>query len=175
MLSKLLYDFSPSLWHWLKYRQYLHTSVGEREIKFIGIIIPKNALVIDVGVHLGFYSRHFARFPSQDLAFEANPASAQAAARLLPVKIENIAFSDVNGTVALRVPLEGAKGGEAALGTLAPTNELAGAAFKSIPVTTRRLDDMILPTVGLIKIDVEGMRKRFFVARGELSSVIIHV
>jgi hypothetical protein len=34
---------------------------------------------------------------------------------------------------------------------------------------------MILPTVGLIKIDVEGMRKRFFVARGELSSVIIHV
>jgi hypothetical protein len=75
----------------------------------------------------------------------------------------------------LRVPLEGAKGGEAALGTLAPTNELAGAAFKSIPVTTRRLDDMILPTVGLIKIDVEGMRKRFFVARGELSSVIIHV
>ena len=56
----------------------------------------------------------------------------------------------------MRVPLEGAKGGEAALGTLAPTNELAGAAFKSIPVTTRRLDDMILPTVGLIKIDVEG-------------------
>jgi FkbM family methyltransferase len=158
MLSKLLYDFSPGLWHWLKYQQYLHTSVGEREIRFIGTIIPKNTLVIDVGVHLGFYSRHFARFTSQVLAFEANPASAQAATRLLPVKvkIESIALSDVNGTVALRVPLEGAKGGEAALGTLAPTNELAGAAFKSIPVTTRRLDDMILPTVGLIKIDVEG-------------------
>jgi hypothetical protein len=83
MLSKLLYDFSPSLWHWLKYRQYLHTSVGEREIRFIGTIIPNNTLVIDVGVHLGF-----ARFASQVLAFEANPASAQAATRLLPVKVK---------------------------------------------------------------------------------------
>jgi FkbM family methyltransferase len=159
MLSRLLYDFLPRLWHWLKYQQYLHTSVGEREIRFIGTIIPKDKLTIDVGVHLGFYSRHFARFAPEVLAFEANPASTQAATRLLPakVKIENVALSDANGTVALRVPLEGAKkGGEAALGTLAPTNELAGAAFKSIPVTTRRLDDMILPTVGLIKIDVEG-------------------
>jgi FkbM family methyltransferase len=158
MLSKLLHHFYPTFWHWLKYQQYLRTDVGEREIRYIGKIIPANTLVIDVGVHLGFYSRHFARFASEVLAFEANPGSAREVSLLLPakVKVENVALSDTNETVVLRVPLEGAGGAEAALGTLAPSNELAGVAYNSIPVTTRRLDDMALPKVGLIKIDVEG-------------------
>jgi FkbM family methyltransferase len=171
MMSRLLHAFFPTLWHWLKYQQYLRTDVGEREIRYIGKLIPDNALVIDVGVHLGFYSRHFARFASEVLAFEANPASAREASRLLPakVKVENVALSDTNETVVLRVPLEGAGGAEAALGTLAPSNELAGAAYKSIPVTTRRLDSMALPTVGLIKIDVEGHEEA--VLRGALGII----
>jgi FkbM family methyltransferase len=158
MLSRFLYDFFPSLWHWLKYQQYLRTNAGEREIRFVGNLIPKGAMVIDVGVHLGFYSRHFARFAPQVLAFEANPESAKAAARMLPakVRVENVALSDADSTVILRVPLEGDGGAEAALGTLAPSNRLAGAAFKSIPVPSQRLDGMTLPKVGLIKIDVEG-------------------
>jgi FkbM family methyltransferase len=158
MLSKLLHDLFPALWHWLKYQQYLRTSAGEREIRYIGNLIPPDTLIIDVGVHLGFYSRHFARFAPQVLGFEANPASALSLRGMLPakVRIENVALSDADETVVLRVPLEGAGGGEAALGTLAPSNELAGAAFRSVEVRSRRLDQMKLPKVGLIKIDVEG-------------------
>jgi hypothetical protein len=112
MLSRFLYDFFPSLWHWLKYQQYLRTNAGEREIRFVGNLIPKGALVIDVGVHLGFYSRHFARLAPQVLAFEANPESAKAAARMLPakVRVENVALSDADSTVILRGPLEGGGG-----------------------------------------------------------------
>jgi FkbM family methyltransferase len=158
LVSRFLHDFSPGVWHWLKYQQYLHTSAGEREIKYIGQLIPPDKLVIDVGVHLGFYSRHFARFAAQVLSFEANPASAKETARMLPanVTIENVALSDENTTVQLRVPIEGASGGEAALGTLAPSNNLSGAAFRSVPITARRLDGMGLPPIGLVKIDVEG-------------------
>jgi FkbM family methyltransferase len=158
MLSKLLRDISPSFWHWLKYQQYLRTNTGEREIRYIGSIIPDGTLAIDVGVHLGFYSRHFARFAPQVLSFEANPESAKMASRMLPakVKVENVALSNTDSTVVLRVPLEGGGGGEAALGTLAPSNTLAGVTFKSVEVTARRLDGMTLPKVGLIKIDVEG-------------------
>jgi FkbM family methyltransferase len=158
MLSQFLHDFSPSFWHWLKYQQYLHTRAGEPEIRFISKMIPRDTLVIDVGVHLGFYSRHFARSAAKVLSFEANPASARDAARMLPanVRIENIALSDEDATVQLRVPVEGGGGGEAALGTLAPSNSLSGAAFQSVLVTARRLDGMTLPRVGLIKVDVEG-------------------
>jgi FkbM family methyltransferase len=168
MLSRALRHFAPAVWHWLKYQQYLRTAAGEREIKYIRRIIPRNSLVIDVGVHLGFYSRHFARFAQQVLAFEANPGSANEARRMLPanVKVENLALSDADATVELRVPLEGARGAEAALGTVAPTNNLAGAAFRSVPVIARRLDSMTLPKVGLIKIDVEGHEEA--VLRGSL-------
>jgi len=158
LLSRFLHKFSPAFWHWLKYQQYLHTDAGEPEIRYIRNLIPPDKLVIDVGVHLGFYSRHFARFAAQVLSFEANPASAKEAARMLPanVRIENVALSDENSTVQLRVPIAGAGGGEAALGTLAPSNNLSGTAFRSVPVTARRLDGMTLPPVGLVKIDVEG-------------------
>jgi FkbM family methyltransferase len=158
MLSQFLHDRSPSLWHWLKYQQYLHTRAGEREIRYIGNLIPQDRLAIDVGVHLGFYSRHFSRFVKQVLSFEANPSSAKDAARMLPanVRVENVALSDADATVQLRVPVAGAGGAEAALGTLAPSNNLFGASFRSVPVVARRLDGMALPAVGLIKIDVEG-------------------
>jgi len=158
MLSRLVRGFSPGFWHWLKYQQYLHTGAGEREIRYIREVIPPDTLVIDVGVHLGFYSRHFARFAMQVLSFEANPVSARDVTRMLPanVKVENVALSDENAMLQLRVPIEGAGGGEAALGTLAPSNSLSGAAFRSVDVTARRLDSMDLPRVGLIKIDVEG-------------------
>src|SRR6516165_4630630 len=115
MLSKALRQFFPNLWHWLKYQQYLRTSAGEHEIRYIRKIIPRDSLVIDVGVHLGFYSRHFARFAPRVLAIEANPGSAKEARRMLPanVEVENLALSDADAMVELRVPLGGARGAEA--------------------------------------------------------------
>jgi hypothetical protein len=37
--------FFPSLWHWLKYQQYLRTNAGEREIRFVGNLIPRRRSV----------------------------------------------------------------------------------------------------------------------------------
>ena len=86
---------------------------------------------MDIGVHLGFYSRHFAKYANSVIGFETNPDSAIFAKRSLAglATIEWVALSSEAGTGRLRVPLEGANGGEAALGTLSHTNRLGGLHF----------------------------------------------
>lgn len=154
----LLKDRTPHFWHFAKYQQYKLTSLGEPEIHAIHRLASKNKIALDVGVHLGFYSRHLAAYCSQVIGFEPNPASAALASKSLPrnVRIENVALSDTNGTAILRIPRMGAKGAEEALGTLEKANTLAGGEFDEVEVKTARLDDYKLPPVGIIKIDVEG-------------------
>lgn len=154
----LLKDRAPHFWHFAKYQQYKLTSVGEPEIHAIHRLASKNKIALDIGVHLGFYSRHLATYCSHVIGFEPNPASAALARKSLPrnVRIENVALSDTNGKAILRIPKMGAKGAEEALGTLEKANTLAGAEFDEVEVETARLDDYELLPVGIIKIDVEG-------------------
>ncbi len=154
----LLKDCAPHFWHFAKYQQYKLTSIGEPEIHAIYRLATENKIALDVGVHLGFYSRHLATYCSRVIGFEPNPASAALACKSLPrnVHIENVALSDTNGKAILRIPKTGAKGAEEALGTLEKANTLAGVEFDEVEVKTARLDDYELPPVGVIKIDVEG-------------------
>src|SRR6187397_1803402 len=61
-LSASLRSISPSLWQYLKYKQYMLSKDSEREIHFVERYIRAHRAAIDVGVHLGFYTRHFTRF-----------------------------------------------------------------------------------------------------------------
>ena len=156
--ANLLRDRAPHVWHFAKYQQYKLTSVGEPEIHAIHRLASQNKIALDIGVHLGFYSRHLATYCPQVIGFEPNPASAVLARKSLPrnVRIENVALSDTNGLAMLRIPRGGANGAEEALGTLENANVLAGVGFDEIEVRTARLDDYELPPVGIVKIDVEG-------------------
>src|SRR5215471_12981985 len=140
--SRLLRDKAPHLWHFAKYQQYKHTSAGEPEIHMLRYLAQADRIGLDIGVHLGFYSRHLVGLCSKVIGFEPNPASAALAAACLPrnVQIENVALSDKAGTAILRIPKSGPDGAKEALGTLEKANPLDGAAFEEIEVKVARLD-----------------------------------
>lgn len=155
---RLLQSSVPRLWHFMKYEQYRYTSIGEPEIHVIHSLASRDKIGLDIGVHLGFYSRHLAGYCSSVIGFEPNPASAALARKALPrkVRIENVALSDKAGKAVLRIPKAGAHGAEDALGTLENANTLGGVPVNEVEVKAARLDDYDFPPVGIIKIDVEG-------------------
>jgi FkbM family methyltransferase len=119
--------------------------------------INPNRAALDIGVQ-GMYTRHLSRYANGVFGFEANPDSANLAARCLRnvATIVPVALSDRDGFASLRIPIHGVEGAESALGTLSPNNALGGAMFRELTVGTRRLDEIGLPPVGFVKIDVEG-------------------
>jgi FkbM family methyltransferase len=143
---------SPRLWHLLVSKRF-----ADREIDIIDRFIDRDRAVLDVGVDVGIYTRHFAKFSRSVIAFEANPHVATEAARFLgpSATIHCVALSSTNGVGQLRIPLQAGKP-TTSLGTVAAANSLGNAAFSTIEVPLRQLDDFALPSVGFIKIDVEG-------------------
>jgi FkbM family methyltransferase len=158
LVSRSLRAAAPGLWQYLKYRQYLRSGVGEREIHLMDRFVDPSRAALDIGVHLGMYTRHLARYAKSVIGFEANPDSARFAARSLRgvAEIHWAALSSQSGMGSLRIPLEGAKGAEDALGTLSGANNLGGIPCREVAVPLKRLDEFDLPPVGFIKIDVEG-------------------
>jgi FkbM family methyltransferase len=148
---------SPRLWHLLVYKRFVRSPNAEREIEIIDRFIDPDRAALDIGVDLGIYTRHFAKFSSSVIAFEANPDVAKAATRFLghSATIHWAALSSSSGVGQLRVPLQGGKP-TTALGTVSTANSLGNASFSTIEVPLRQLDDFALPSVGFIKIDVEG-------------------
>ena len=160
-LSRILQSLIPELWQRLKYREYVTFGQGEREIRIIHHFVDPNRAALDVGVHIGMYTRHLARYSRSVIGFEANPDSAAFAKRSLSriATIEWVALSSKQGTSILRVPFDNAGDEESALGTLSPLNALGHRPYREIRVPSRRLDDFELPPVGFIKIDVEGLEE----------------
>jgi FkbM family methyltransferase len=159
LISRLCRRTAPALWQQLKYRQYLRDPSAEREIHFVHRYIDPDRAVLDIGVHIGIYARHFAKYTRCVLGFEANPKSAAFAKRSLNgvATIEWVALSSEAGTGLLRIPADEENRSDlVAFGTLSPTNMLGGLRFQEVVVPVRTLDDFDLPTVGFVKIDVEG-------------------
>jgi FkbM family methyltransferase len=148
---------SPRLWHLLVYKRFVRSPQAERELNIIDRFIDRDRAALDIGVDLGIYTRHFAKFSRRVIAFEANPDSAAAATRFLgrSATIHWVALSSTNGVGQLRIPLRAGKL-TTALGTVSAANSLGNAASITIEVPLRQLDDFALPSVGFIKIDVEG-------------------
>ena len=164
-ISQILQSLTPELWQRLKYRQYITSDQAEREIRIIHHFVDPNRAALDVGVHLGMYTRHLARYSRSVFGFEANPDSAAFAKRSLSriATIEWVALSSEQGTSYLRVPIH-----HNSLGTLSQVNTLGHRPHRKIPVPTRRLDDFELPPVGFIKIDVEGHEEEVIRGAGKL-------
>jgi FkbM family methyltransferase len=157
IISRSMRTVAPKSWQYLKCRQYLRGD-GEREIHVLNRLVDPNRAALDIGVHLGMYTRHLAKCADSVFGFEANPNSAEFASRSLRglATIYWTAVSSEAGMGSLLIPVEGAGGAEAALGTLSQTNVFGGARFREVEVPVKRLDDFELPLVGFVKIDVEG-------------------
>src|SRR5215211_3257529 len=139
LASRWLRSVSPSLWQWLKYRQYLSASTSEREIHIVSRFVDPDRAALDIGVYLGMYTRHLAKYAREVIGFEANPDTVDFARRSLRglARIEWVALSSEAGTTVLRVPLVGDRA-EPSLGTVSHTNLLGGLRSHEIAVPTKR-------------------------------------
>ena len=133
-------------------------SVNSLDFKLISNLLDKEKISIDVGAHLGTYTSHLIKNSKRCWAFEPNPQFFEKLKSISPsLIVKQIALSDQNGDVLLRIPSKAL-----GRGTIEKDNTLEE--FENIDVISveqKKLDDYDLETVGLIKIDVEGHELSF--------------
>jgi FkbM family methyltransferase len=124
----------------------------EPELPRVVASFPKGENALDVGTWYGPWTYYLAKRAGHVTSFEPNTAVADVLERTVPsnVTVLRMAASNEDGSATLTLP-EGGRGteGRATLQGLADGGRTA-------TVPTRRLDDLDLGEVSLIKIDVEG-------------------
>jgi FkbM family methyltransferase len=152
--KELLKDAFPSIWlHW----HFMHRpKSAERELAYLGKVIPEDAVTVDVGANCGLYTRQLARLSRQVHAFEPSGQMARLLRRTSApnVSVHEIALSDHNGDAELFIP-EGDNGLVFGLASLEPRAD-SSTKLVSTHVPTARLDAVIDQDVAFVKIDVEG-------------------
>jgi FkbM family methyltransferase len=131
---------------------------AEIELGLLPALVDSKRAAIDVGANAGIYSLHLSQLVPQVFAFEPHPRMARILRANMPanVKVTQAAASDRDGQAQLRFPVN--DGFETdVLGTIDPANTaVVSADYRTINVDIVRLDSSALPSVGFIKIDVEG-------------------
>ena len=157
MLAKRLVNYLPASAQrtitaaWRKIR-------GNPELHVLKILSDPTTLAIDVGANVGDYAHWLAQHSRRCVAFEPNPELARCVEQRYGrtgVQVFAYALSDHSGQATLRVPIiDGQE--HPALATVEPANTTGDMPMREVMVPLRRLDDLELETVGVIKIDAEG-------------------
>jgi FkbM family methyltransferase len=131
---------------------------SEIELSLLPALVDQNRAALDVGANAGVYSLHLSGLVSHVYAYEPHPRMAHILRASMPanVTVVEAAVSNVDGHAQLRFPIN--DGFEAdVLGSIDSANTaVASTVFRTINVTTVRLDSLALANIGFIKIDVEG-------------------
>lgn len=151
----LLKDAFPSLW--LQWHFMHRPKTAERELSYLGKVIPGDAVTVDVGANCGLYTRKLARLSREVHAFEPSHDMARLLRRTSAsnVSVHEIALSDHEGDAELFIPRgdNGLVHGLASLERrMTETTEPVVAAH----VPMARLDAVIRHDVAFVKVDVEG-------------------
>jgi FkbM family methyltransferase len=149
---------NPNLFWRLRHDRVL-ARAKERELILAPHLCSPDMIAIDVGAELGDYTIRLCQRAKRVIAFETQPGqakrlSAMVRAISLNVQVENVALSDRNGSVTLRVPRDRRLRGLATIEQMNALDDLTN--VDQMEVRARRLDDYNLADVGFIKIDVEG-------------------
>jgi methyltransferase, FkbM family len=142
----------------------------EPEIDALPLLLAgRDGIAIDIGANFGIYTYAFARLGREVYAFEPQPACAETlgvwAARHPSIKIFNAGLGECLGMMTLHVPIN-ARGRP--VHTRASFLEVSGPHTEQVlPVLA--LDDLELPPVALMKIDVEGLEAA--VLRGSAATI----
>jgi FkbM family methyltransferase len=147
-------ELAPSLWvRW--HLMHLPRS-AEVELSLLKKIVGPTDTTVDVGAHLGLYTRALAKLSSTVHAFEPSSSTADKLRRTSArnVLVHQIALSDSDGEAELRIPRSGVRltYGLASLEASAVT----GQDFSVGKVRRKRLDSIVRGQVTFVKIDVEG-------------------
>jgi FkbM family methyltransferase len=144
----------------------------EPEIRLLPQLCCAGKLSLDIGANWGAYAYYASQVSKAVRCFEPQPKLAEvlvgSVGRLGNVAVENIAVSDKAGWAEIRVPRN-----DIGYATIEPGNALEGKAdlrlgVETQRVATQRLDDLQLPSVGFIKIDVEGHEYEVLLGAREL-------
>jgi FkbM family methyltransferase len=129
----------------------------EEELDILAKLHNNNLVAIDVGANVGMYSYHMKQSFTHVYSFEPNSIYKKRLTSILGdnVSIYSIALSNTNNSAILRVP-----NGICGMGTIEESNRFGdnaeGLDVNELNVYTKRLDELNIKNVGLIKIDVEG-------------------
>ncbi|HEY8337204.1 MAG TPA: FkbM family methyltransferase [Tardiphaga sp.] len=145
----------PSIW--LQWHFAHRPKTAERELSYLGKIVPRGARTVDVGANCGLYTRLLARLSTQVDAFEPSHDMAGLLRRTSAanVTIHEVALSDQNGEAELFIP-QGDTGSVHGLASLEPQLQSSIDRVISINVPKARLDTVVDGDVAFVKIDVEG-------------------
>ncbi|MBR0750700.1 FkbM family methyltransferase [Bradyrhizobium jicamae] len=151
----LLKEVFPSIWlHW----HFMHRpKSAERELSYLGRIVPADAVTVDVGANCGLYTRQLARLSRQVHAFEPSQEMARLLRRTSAanVSIHEVALSDHDGDADLFIPQDD-RGSVFGLASLEPRLGSGASAVATTHVPIARLDAVIDQDVAFVKVDVEG-------------------
>jgi FkbM family methyltransferase len=125
----------------------------EPELRRLADFCPLGGTALDVGAWYGPWSRALARRADRVVAFEPNPDVATVLSRTVPANVQvfRAAATDRVGEDDLWVPTTGT-GTEG----VASLRQEANPSARAVRVPTTTIDELDLPDVAMIKLDVEG-------------------
>ena len=147
------YRYLPfKLYH--RIRCYKYAKYRNPELKLISSLVSKDQVSIDIGANLGLFTYFMSKASKHVFAFEPNPYPLKNLIHLVNknVTIIPIALGNTNGPTEIKIPHH-ANGWSSNGASLVPKTNEPG---KLIGIQSRKLDNLNIENVGLIKIDVEG-------------------
>jgi FkbM family methyltransferase len=130
---------------------------GEPELAMLGSLVGKGGVAIDIGANEGIYAYAMSELGATVHAFEANPAFADFATRMLGqrARVHQLALSNETGQASFFIPLA-EDSSELHLAGNLKNSHSQFERQSVIKVEVRTLDSFGLTNVQLIKVDVEG-------------------
>jgi FkbM family methyltransferase len=150
---------APRLFWRRKYGILQRLGAARPDVQLVASLCDPNRVSLDIGADVGEFAIAMLASSRSVIAFEPRPAQAHDLASMFDavgaaVRAEAVALSDEPGVTTMRV-VESDPGRS----TIDANNVLGDAdrgGVHSIDVPVKRLDDLHLDDVGLVKIDVEG-------------------
>jgi FkbM family methyltransferase len=150
---------APRLFWRRKYGILQRLGEARPDVRLVASLCDPNRVSLDIGADVGEFAIAMLASSRSVIAFEPRPAQARDLASMFDavgaaVRVEAVALSDTPGVTAMRVVA--ADPGRSTIDTDNVLGDADGGAVQSIEVPVKRLDDLRLGDVGLVKIDVEG-------------------
>lgn len=149
---------APLFWR-RKYGILKRLGQSRPDVQLVASLRDRNRVSLDIGADVGEFAIAMLASSRSVIAFEPRPPQARDLASMFkavgaPVRVEAVALSDKPGLTAMRV-LE-YDPGRSTIDDSNPLTDTDGSAVQTIDVPVKRLDDLRLDDVGMVKIDVEG-------------------
>lgn len=157
-LAPVVRTVAPGLFWQRKYRVLQRLGESRADVRLAASLCDPDRISVDIGADVGEFTIAMLASSHSVVAFEPRPAQARELASMFDavgaaVRVEAVALSDKPGCLSMRVVES--EPGRSTIDTDNALGDVAGR-IRSIDVAVKRLDDLQLSDVGLIKVDVEG-------------------